>query len=97
MPLSLYTFTMSDIPVVKHYRQGKIQAIDVIADWELNFSLGNVLKYVGRAGKKESATRQEDLQKALWYLAFEVTQSTGVADNIVTAVSSISETNNQVD
>jgi hypothetical protein len=86
---------MSDIPVVKHYRQGKIQAIDVIADWELNFSLGNVLKYVGRAGKKESATQQEDLQKALWYLVFEVTQSTGVADNIVTAVSSISETRNQ--
>jgi hypothetical protein len=88
---------MSDIPVVKHYRQGKIQAIDVIADWELNFSLGNVLKYVGRAGKKESATRQEDLQKALWYLIFEITKSTSVADNIVIAASSISETTNQVD
>ncbi len=88
---------MSDIPVVKHYRQGKIQAIDVIADWDLNFSLGNVLKYVGRAGKKESATRQEDLQKALWYLIFEITKSTSVADNIVIAACSISETTNQVD
>lgn len=51
-----------------HYNTGKIEAIDVIEDWNLDFCLGNVIKYISRAGKKDTATLKEDLLKAKWYL-----------------------------
>jgi hypothetical protein len=49
-----------------HYRAGGIEAIDVIEAWHLGFHLGNVVKYVSRAGRKGDA--KEDLLKARWYL-----------------------------
>ena len=52
----------------KHYRPGTYEAINVIQAWKLNFALGNVVKYVCRAGLKDSAKNIEDLQKALAYL-----------------------------
>lgn len=64
---------MSHISVPDHYRKGAIQPVEAISDWGLGFALGNVVKYVSRAGKKESATRQDDLMKALWYLVYELT------------------------
>ena len=42
------------------------EAIKVIEAWDLNFSLGNVVKYISRAGKKNETL--EDLEKASWYL-----------------------------
>jgi hypothetical protein len=74
---------------IEHYRKSNIQPLDVIVDWDLDFCLGNIIKYIGRAGKKKSASEQDDLQKALWYLVFEITKSTSIADNIVIAVSAI--------
>jgi len=74
---------------IEHYRKSDIQPLDVIVDWDLDFCLGNIIKYIGRAGKKKSASEQDDLQKALWYLVFEITKSTSIADNIVIAVSAI--------
>jgi hypothetical protein len=62
-------------PVSKpiHYVQGRsYEPAKVIQDWDLNFFLGNVVKYVSRAGRKESASRKEDLSKALWYLQQEI-------------------------
>ena len=44
------------------------EAIKVIEAWDLNFSLGNVIKYISRAGKKSSEDMEKDLRKALWYL-----------------------------
>ena len=38
----------------QHYNAGKIEAIDVIEDWKLNFSLGCVVKYICRAEVKDS-------------------------------------------
>jgi len=35
---------------------------------DLDFNLGNVVKYVSRAGKKDKETKLQDLEKALWYL-----------------------------
>ncbi len=55
-----------------HYRQGKHEAIDVIQDWDLNFSLGNVLKYICRAGIKDNSKTLEDLKKAQFYLNAEI-------------------------
>lgn len=49
-----------------HYNRGKIEVIDFIEDQGLSFHLGNVIKYVARAGSK--GDKIEDLKKARWYL-----------------------------
>jgi len=46
------------------------EAIKVIEAWQLGFNLGNVVKYISRAGKKVS--KLEDLKKAQWYLNREI-------------------------
>ena len=54
-----------------HYDNGKdYDVIDIINDYELNFSRGNVLKYVIRAGKKKDELG--DLLKAKDYLEREI-------------------------
>ena len=44
------------------------EAIKVIEAWGLGFSLGNAVKYISRAGKKDAAREAEDLEKAIWYI-----------------------------
>ena len=51
-----------------HYTDGNIEVIDFIDDKKLGFCLGNVVKYVARAGKKNPDKEIEDLEKAEWYL-----------------------------
>ena len=51
-----------------HYNVGKVEAIDVIEDWNLGFCLGNTVKYIARAGHKDPSATIEDLKKARWYL-----------------------------
>ena len=46
------------------------EAIKVIEAWGLGFSLGNCVKYIARAGKKDD--RLTDLKKAMWYLSREI-------------------------
>lgn len=53
----------------KHYTDGKIEVIDFIEDKKLGFHLGNVVKYVARAGKKDPDKVLEDLMKSQWYLS----------------------------
>jgi hypothetical protein len=54
----------------KHYTFGKLEVIDVIEDWRLNFNTGNAVKYIARAPHK--GKHLEDLKKALWYLCREI-------------------------
>ena len=54
----------------EYYRLGSIQVWDFIRDKELNFHLGNVIKYVCRAGHKDDDI--EDLSKAIHYLSNEI-------------------------
>ena len=54
-----------------HY-QGTVQPIDLINAQDLNFNLGNVVKYVCRAGKKKGENILSDLEKAKDYLNFEI-------------------------
>jgi hypothetical protein len=57
-----------------HYADGReYEPIDVIADWQLNFDLGNVVKYVSRAGRKPGSSAVSDLQKAAVYLQHAIT------------------------
>jgi hypothetical protein len=55
-----------------HYNSSAYEAIDVITAWGLGFCLGNTVKYISRAGKKDPAKKLEDLQKARWYLNREI-------------------------
>ena len=50
----------------RHYNQGKIEIIDAIEDWNLDFCEGNVIKYVAR--HKHKSNPLQDLLKAKWYL-----------------------------
>lgn len=54
-----------------HYKAGGIETINFIEAKDLNYRLGNVVKYVSRAGKKDSDPVQ-DLEKAAWYLNREI-------------------------
>ena len=47
-----------------HYTFGGIEVLDAIEAWGLPYHLGNVVKYVVRAGRKDPAKEIEDLKKA---------------------------------
>ena len=49
-----------------HYNKTQLEVIDAIDIWGLDFSEGNVIKYLLRAKHKNNA--REDLEKALWYV-----------------------------
>jgi hypothetical protein len=47
------------------------EPIKIIEHYELNFNMGNVVKYILRAGLK-TPDKIEDLKKAIWYLGREI-------------------------
>lgn len=54
-----------------HYAEGRLfEPIDVIQDWNLDFCLGNTVKYISRFGRKDNAI--EDLEKAKFYLDYKL-------------------------
>lgn len=60
-----------------HYTEGrKYEPRKVIADWDLNFNLGNAVKYISRAGRK--GDKIEDLRKAIQYIEFEIEELEGI-------------------
>lgn len=61
---------MDNINHPEHYCLGGIETIDFIEAKQLNYRLGNVVKYVSRAGHKKDMI--EDLKKARWYLDREI-------------------------
>ena len=72
----------------KHYNQGKIEVIEFIEDKDMNYSRGNAIKYIVRAGRKmpqaisdiplaerfrlRLTTEIDDLEKAVWYIQREI-------------------------
>lgn len=62
-----------------HYggQDNPYEAIKVIEAWELDFCLGNAIKYISRAGKKDHRKIKEDLEKAKWYLERKISQING--------------------
>jgi hypothetical protein len=65
-----------------HYQSDKMEVIDIIEAFELNFHLGNVVKYITRADKKGNSL--EDLEKAKWYLQREINNRYKQQSSIVT-------------
>lgn len=55
-----------------HYNQGKVEVIEFIEDQGLTYHLGNAVKYICRAGRKDPSKEVEDLRKAIWYLTRQV-------------------------
>lgn len=53
-----------------HYQSSTMEVIEVIEAFDLGFNLGNAIKYILRAGKKNLLV--EDLEKAVWYLKREI-------------------------
>ncbi len=51
-----------------HYTFGKIEVLNAIEDWGLDYHRGNVVKYMVRAGKKDPDKMIEDLRKARFYI-----------------------------
>ena len=64
-------YKMNNQNTPQHY-QGTIQPIDLINAQNLNFNLGNVVKYVCRAGKKKGENVLSDLEKAKNYINYEI-------------------------
>jgi hypothetical protein len=59
----------------EHYQANGIETIEVIEGYNLNFNLGNVIKYILRADKK--GNKKQDLEKAQWYLKREIEKFKG--------------------
>lgn len=53
-----------------HYTDGQYEVIDFIeaTDSQRSFYIGNAIKYIARAGKKDPGKKKEDLEKAIWYV-----------------------------
>jgi uncharacterized protein DUF3310 len=60
--------TVDHVNHPSHYTLGGIEVIDAIEAWGLDFHLGNAVKYIARAGRKDPARLIEDLEKARWYI-----------------------------
>ena len=56
------------------YTDGSIEVIDFIEDKKLGYHLGNAVKYISRAGKKNKDTEVQDLRKAVWYINRRIEQ-----------------------
>ncbi len=62
-----------------HYRTGGLQPFDVIDAWNLDFYLGNAVKYIARAGLKPGECTVKDLTKAAHYLEEAIKRATNQA------------------
>ena len=75
-PLKFGFVLKSQVDHPQHYggKDNPHEAINFIEAHNMNFNLGNVIKYVTRAGKKDDA--KQDLEKAAWYLNREIEKLT---------------------
>jgi len=69
---------LADSP--SYYTRGSIEVWDFIRDQGLNYHLGNAIKYICRAGHKDSA--EQDLKKAIHYLENELSHTTTTSPRV---------------
>lgn len=84
---------MSDIITnPAHYTEGRAyEPKDVIAEHDLNFYMGCVVKYISRAGRKEGSSRIEDLEKARQYAIFEMNRLAEIDRELFARYGSVEE------
>lgn len=71
---------MSNVTHPAHYNSGKIEVIEAIEDWKLDYPSGNAVKYIARAGRKNPDKEIEDLEKAVWYLKRKIENLTATKE-----------------
>jgi hypothetical protein len=79
-----------------HYKDLGVEPIAAIEAWGLGFNLGNAVKYIARAGKKDPSKLVEDLSKARWYLNREIAKlamdESEMPETIMDAIDRLSKT-----
>ena len=65
----------------EHYKQHSIEPIDVIDEYDLNFNLGNAIKYILRS--KYKGSELQDLVKAKTYLEYEISKQEKLLVNVI--------------
>jgi hypothetical protein len=65
----------------KHYEQYEFEPVSCIMKNELSFWMGNVIKYVMRAGTKDDTDEVQDLKKAIRYIEMRINQLEGREPN----------------
>ena len=68
----VFTSTHDVVSRPDHYHFSEYEPVKVIQAWGLSFCLGNVVKYIARAGRKDSSKLIEDLEKAKRYIELEL-------------------------
>ena len=66
-----------------HYQRGRIEVWNFISDQNLDYFLGNAIKYICRAGFKDGETKIDDLTKAITYLTKSLERTTSTTINHV--------------
>jgi hypothetical protein len=74
IPITMHEPKPDPVNHPAHYKYGGIETIDFIEAKELNYNMGNAVKYITRADHK--GNRKEDLEKAIWYLKRELGHNT---------------------
>jgi hypothetical protein len=66
-----------------YYNQSDLQPVHAADAWNLDRYLFTALAYIARAGKKDGSSYDEDVLKALWFLAYALTKNSKYADTVV--------------
>lgn len=82
---------MSDVKNPSYYNRGKIEVWEFIEDQGLDYHTGNAVKYIARAGYKDSSKEVEDLQKAIAFLERKIKVLNGTTD--ITGTVNTTDTN----
>jgi hypothetical protein len=73
MPVTMQEPASDPVNQPAHYKVGGVETIDFIEAKNLNYNLGNAVKYITRADHK--GNRKQDLEKALWYIKRELSHA----------------------
>lgn len=65
---------------VAYYNESELQPVHAADAWNLDRYLFTALAYIARAGKKKGSAYDEDVCKAIWFLAYAVTNDSGTAE-----------------
>ena len=68
---------------VAYYNDNKLQPVHAADAWNLDRYLFTALAYIARAGKKSGSNYDDDVLKALWFLAYSITKNTDYADTVL--------------
>ena len=73
----------SKVPTYYIGKFRKIKAHDVVEDYELTYNVGTAVTYLLRSGKKPNNPTEQDIQKAIHHLQFELTKLKKEDSNLI--------------